>query len=100
MTSNASIQSLDNPTREFLHKNYKKEDLQKHCRDLGFSRVWVKKDKLIDMILENRRTSRLPVPESNAQDQQTTELVETDILETEEELREREKIPETWKLKT
>ena len=69
MTTNASIPSLENPTREFLNANYKKEDLQKHCRDLGFSRVWVNKDQLIDMILENHRNSEPAVPESIVQTQ-------------------------------
>ena len=92
MTTNASIPSIERPTREFLHANYKKEDLQKHCRDLGFSRVWVNKDKLIDMILENHRISERPVPESIVQSEESTELHEKDVLEVLEELREREKI--------
>ena len=97
MTTNASTPSLENPTREFLHANYKKEDLQKHCRDLDFSRVWVNKDKLIDMILENHRNSELSVPESIVQTEESTELVENDVLEVLEELRERENISEIKK---
>lgn len=40
------------PTREFLDNNYRKPDLQKRCRELGFTNVWVSKSQLIDMILE------------------------------------------------
>ena len=86
MATTVSVLSLENPTREFLHTNFKKEDLQKHCRDLGFSRVWVNKDKLIDMILENHRNSELPSPESIVQAEGTTELNEKGVLEVLEEL--------------
>ena len=48
MSSTTSILSLENPARDFLNANYKKEDLQKQCRELGFTKVWVTKDKLID----------------------------------------------------
>ena len=87
MSNTINISTLENPTREFLHANYKKDDLQKHCRDLGFPKVWVKKDQLIDMILENHRSSRPPVPERNVQVEQ---LTERDVIETTEETRERE----------
>ena len=92
MSRPASILTLENPTRDFIHANYKKEDLQKQCRELGISKVWVNKDKLIDMILENHRNNRPTIPESNVQVRQSTELDETDIFEILEELREGENI--------
>ena len=86
MSSTASILSLENPTRDFLHANYKKEELQKQCRELGFTKVWVTKNELIDMILEKHRSSRVVVSESNAQGEQ---LTQRSILDELEELRER-----------
>ena len=86
MSSAASILSLENPTRDFLNANYKKEDLQKQCRELGFTKVWVTKDKLIDMILEKYRSSRIVVSDSNVQGEQSAQQT---ILDVVEELRER-----------
>ena len=43
--------SLQLPTREYLEKNFNKPDLQKRCRELGLTKVWVTKDELITMIL-------------------------------------------------
>ena len=97
MSSAASILSLENRTRDFLNANYKKEDLQKQCRELGFTKVWVTKDKLIDMILEKYRSSRIVVSESNVQGEQSAQQT---ILDVVEELREREYIPEKMKLRT
>jgi len=49
--------SFQNLTRDYLLKNYRKIDLQKFCRELGYTRIWETKEKLIDMILEKKKKS-------------------------------------------
>lgn len=44
--------SLQLPTRENLSKVHK-ADLQKRCRELGLTKIWVNKDQLIEMIINN-----------------------------------------------
>ena len=78
--------SLENPTWEFLNTNFKKTELQKHCRDIGIARVWHTKDKLIDLIFEKHKTTRMNVSENNAQDHEPTPQV---AMKGMEELRER-----------
>ena len=72
MSSIANNASLDNPTWEYLHRNFKRTELQKHCRDIGIKKVWVTKEKLIDMILEKHSyghsSSRPNVSENVTQD--------------------------------
>lgn len=46
------------PTRETLVKCHK-SDLQKRCRELGLNKIWVRKDQLIDMILQASKTDSL-----------------------------------------
>ena len=42
------------PTREYLEKNFNnKPHLQKWCRELGLSKVWVPKAELVNMILQD-----------------------------------------------
>ena len=67
MASSENPPSLDNPTWEFLHSNYRKTDLQKHCREIGITKVFVTKEKLIDQIMEKHRSSRHNDPEVIAQ---------------------------------
>ena len=86
MSPSNSIVSLENPTWEFLHSNYRKSELQKHCRDIGITRVWVTKEKLIDMIMEKHRSPRPSVSENNVQD---LEMNPRDGMNSVEELRER-----------
>lgn len=52
-------------TRETLTKT-RKTELQKICRDMGLNNVWVRKDALINMILEKSQpvTARLAAPAS------------------------------------
>lgn len=58
-TSNpVSELSLQCPTWEFLHSNFTKVELQKHCRELGLNKIWVTKEKLIDMIIEKSEGNR------------------------------------------
>lgn len=61
-----SFQQL--PTREILLKTHKAE-LQKRCREMGLTNIWVKKDQLIDMILQNSH-----VTEKNGDEQQESRL--------------------------
>ena len=61
-------------TRESLIKS-RKLDLQNHCRDLGISNVWARKDELISKILEAYKSTPAPnvvhsAPHSLAADQQ------------------------------
>ncbi|KAK3889701.1 hypothetical protein Pcinc_006267 [Petrolisthes cinctipes] len=53
----SSQPSLQYPTREFLNTNFHKSDLQKRCRELGLTKVWVNKEQLIDMIMANTPTA-------------------------------------------
>ena len=46
------------PTREYLDQ-FTKTDLQKRCRELGLTKVWVNKNELIDMILNKIAHLRL-----------------------------------------
>ena len=46
-------------TRENLEKTNTTE-LQKQCRKMGLNRVWVKKDQLISMILQNSQPATTP----------------------------------------
>ena len=74
--------SLNNPTWEYLHSNFRKAELQKHCRDLGMTKVWVTKEKLIDMIMEKRRSSQ-----ADAQEQESSSLEEkSEIVDLKERL--------------
>lgn len=47
---------LQNPTRQSLHDNFTKSQLQKYCRQIGLNGIWVTKDKLIDMIINHVAT--------------------------------------------
>jgi len=49
--------SLQNPTRSYLNENFTKPQLQKHCRELGLTKIWVNKEQLIDMIMEKHQLS-------------------------------------------
>ena len=49
-------QSQQLPTREFLDKTHK-ADLQKRCKELGITKVWVNKSELIDMNLHKIQQS-------------------------------------------
>ena len=45
------------PTREYLDKIFNKTDLQKRCRELGITKVWVNKDQLIEIIISKTQPS-------------------------------------------
>ena len=49
---------LERPTSEFVHANHTKVQLQKICRDLGLTKIWVTKEKLIEMILQYHQASK------------------------------------------
>ena len=86
MSSINNTVSLENPTWDFLHSNFRKAELQKHCRDIGITKVWVTKEKLIDLIMEKHRSSRPNVSENGVQD---LEMNPRDVMNSVEELRER-----------
>lgn len=41
--------------RDFLNKTFNKTDLEKKCRELGLTRIWVTKNELISMILDEKQ---------------------------------------------
>ena len=86
MSSTENNVTLENPTRELLNDNYKKTDLQKICREMGFTKVWYTKDRLIDLILEKFRTVQTSDSENIVRDQ---ELTPQETKKGMEELRER-----------
>lgn len=92
MTPPVNSVSLENPTWEFLNSNYRKTELQKHCRDIGITKVWVTKDKLIEMIMEKHRSSRPCISETIVQDQEITPHATVNGVE---ELRERMNVRES-----
>ncbi|XP_068211709.1 bone marrow stromal antigen 2-like [Palaemon carinicauda] len=76
MASTNQNLSLDNPTWEYLHSNFRKAELQKHCRDLGITKVWVTKEKLVDMIMEKRRSLQAVAQEKGAMSQEEKSEIE------------------------
>ena len=83
--------SLSNPTQEFLNEKFTKTQLQKICMDMGITQVWIRKNELIDKILEKHRSS---VQTSNTNEEQAdhssplppTDLA-TEVRDIKEELR-------------
>ena len=49
------ISQIENPTREFFNK-FKKVELQKHCRQIGLTDVWHRKQEIVEMLLRTYRT--------------------------------------------
>lgn len=86
MPSPNNTPSLENPTWDFLYTNFRKIDLQKHCREIGIKRVYVTKDKLVDMIIEKHRNSRPIVSETDVPEH---DITPRDAMAGVEELRER-----------
>ena len=84
--------TLENPTWDFLHNNFRKSELQKHCRDIGITKVWVTKEKLIDQIMEKYRSSRPNIPENVVGGQ---EVDTHEVMNSVMELRERITIRDT-----
>ena len=57
-------------TKEFLDTNFKKAELQKQCRELGFTKIWVTKDELIDMLLQQNSQPTKEVQDQNEENGQ------------------------------
>lgn len=51
-----SAPSNHSETRENLEKS-RKPDLRERCREMGLSNIWVRKDQLINMILQHQRNT-------------------------------------------
>lgn len=70
------------PTRENLNK-FHKADLQKRCRDLGITKVWFKKNELIDMIMNTVQQSSQTLQTSQARTQSRSsparQLIQPDV---------------------
>ena len=71
---NSKRPSLENPTWDYLFNKYTKSQLQKHCRKIGINRIWVTKDKLVDLIMQKYRTRE------NIEDLETHENQTLDLL--------------------
>ena len=50
-SSHLPLSFLHNPTWEFLHANYTRNELQKYCSHLGLQGIWTNKEKLIDKLM-------------------------------------------------
>ncbi|KAK3852968.1 hypothetical protein Pcinc_040466 [Petrolisthes cinctipes] len=74
LTTQGNEPSLRFPTRDYLEKTFNKPDLQKWCRELGLTKVWVTKDELIKMILQNCQSK------PRAPDEQDPALTPGDII--------------------
>ena len=93
-TSNIAI-SLENPTREYLLDSFNKVQLQKHCRDIGITKVYVTKEKLAELIMEKHRSTGPSALESSTQNNGNNEINTSEIMNAITELRERVSIRDT-----
>ena len=90
--------SLQNPTWDFLFNNFKKVDLQKHCLDLGLRKIWVTKDKLVDMIMAKSASLKNSSTASSPNEQETQQIdsdgllqkIMSDIVALQEKLNEKD----------
>ena len=69
--------------------------LQKHCRDIGITKVYVTKEKLVELIMEKHRSARSSTVESGNQDDKNSEVTNSEIKNIITELRERMNIRDT-----
>ena len=81
--------SLENPTSEYLHDNYNKVQLQKHCREIGITKVYVTKAKLIELIMEKHLSQRRNSLETSTRENENNEMCTSEIMNIITELRER-----------
>ena len=81
--------SLENPTSEYLHDNYNKVQLQKYCREIGITKVYVTKAKLVELIMEKHRSPRPNNSDSSARENENKEISISEIMNIITELRER-----------
>ena len=77
--------SLRVPTREYL-RSLTKIDLQKHCRELGLSEIWVTKPKLIEKIMDKTNENRADETLANEENDISNDLLRR-ILEEVNELK-------------
>ena len=73
---------LQNPTREYLQENYTKPQLQKQCQLLGLRSIWVRKDDLVDMIIDHfseQMSRTLNNQQNSQQGDATNNATEVDI---------------------
>lgn len=69
--------SLLCPTEEYLHHNFTKVQLQKHCRSLGVTNVWATKDALVEMIMQATSDQSVADNTSNTSQNSTPNTSET-----------------------
>lgn len=78
---NSDPPSLANPSWNYLQETYTKLELQNHCREIGLTKVWVTKEKLIDMIMNKHRS--LPLDDVVHQEPEPETSIERIISEVE-----------------
>ena len=89
MSNQNNVISLENPTPEYLHGNFNKVQLQKHCRDIGITKVYVTKAKLVELIMEKHRSTRPNSSDSSTRENENSEISISEIMNIITELRER-----------
>ena len=76
-----------NPTFEYFNKNFTKLELQKQCRERGLDKIWVKKDRLIEMLLAEHNSSvrreNEGRPRTSNQPRDRNVLCELDVMKEE-----------------
>lgn len=66
--------SLENPTWNYLFNNFTKADLQKHCRQIGIKKVYINKDQLVDMIMQNHQSTENETAATSQEEQSMDNL--------------------------
>lgn len=66
--------SFENPTWGYLFSNFTKLELQKRCRKYGLTKIWVTKDKLVDVITNAQQSVSDPRVEDTLDPLQITQL--------------------------
>ena len=76
-----------NPTFEYFNKNFTKLELQKECRERGLNKIWVTKDRLIEMLLAEYNSSEQGEnegrPRASYQPRDRNVLRELDVMKDE-----------------
>ena len=88
MSNSINAISLENPTHDYLLRNFTKVQLQKHCREIGITKVYVNKEILVELIMEKHRSARPDPLEGSTQVSENSEISTSMILTMITELRE------------
>ena len=80
------VPSLYNPTWDYLHDNFKKPELQKRCRELGMNKIWVTKERLIDMIMSKHSSTSTGRRNQQREPNMSLQKIISDINELKEKV--------------